>query len=342
MSNSKKRVFVICAVCLVVLLLAVVGVIWHNTNENTTDPTLQPGTESTQMTTDGTETATTPDASVATEPQGTTAGTEPQATTGGSDSTKPTDPAKSTDPTKPADPSKPTDPTTPTDPSKPTEPSNPTDPTQGAEEEEPTTEPTEPPADVVIPVLEFPCEVPNHDLLLERLEPYSGLFVEDGSNKQVKDVAMLLVYNHGDTAVEYTEITVEYQDTTLSFHITALPAGEKMVVQEVSGKAIPSDDAQSASALVVHRAELSIAPEVTVTDNGDNSLTITNVSKKKIPTVRVFYKYYMEDEDLFVGGIAFTVRIGQLGPGSSIVVRPSHYDSKTSRVVMASVYDSET
>ena len=129
-------------------------------------------------------------------------------------------------------------------------------------------------------------------------------------------------------------------DTTLSFHVTALPAGEKMVVQESTGKSVPSDTPQSASALVIHRTKMSIAPEVTVTDNGDNSLTVTNVTGKTIPTIRVFYKYYMGDEDLFVGGIAFTVRINQLGPHSSIVIRPSHYNSQTSRVVMASVYDS--
>lgn len=187
--------------------------------------------------------------------------------------------------------------------------------------------------------LQFPCEVPGHNLRIEKLAPYTGIFVEDGTNQQVTDVAMLLVQNTGDSAVEYAEIMVDYADKTLCFQITALPAGERMVVQEKSGHVVPKGVAGRASALVVHRTRMNITPEISVSDNGDNSLTVKNLTNQTIPTVRVFYKYYMEKENMFVGGIAFTVRITSLGPESSMVVYPSHYNSQTSRVVMATIYE---
>ena len=81
--------------------------------------------------------------------------------------------------------------------------------------------------------------------------------------------------------------------------------------------------------------------KVQVTDNGDNTLTVKNLSNETIPTIRVFYKYYMEDEKLFIGGIAFTVRVSMLGAGASVEIQPSHYASRTSRVVMILTYDSE-
>lgn len=43
--------------------------------------------------------------------------------------------------------------------------------------------------------------------------------------------------------------------------------------------------------------------QVRVTDNGDNSLTVTNLTQEPIVCVRVFYKYYMEDLDVYVGGL---------------------------------------
>lgn len=189
--------------------------------------------------------------------------------------------------------------------------------------------------------LQFPCEIPGYNLKIEKLAPYNGLFVEDGSNVEVENVAMLLVRNEGDKPVEYTEITVTFAQETLHFQITALPAGAKVVVQEKNGKSIPSDTPQKAEALVVRRADLSIAPEISVTDNGDNSLTIKNLTDQTIPTVRVFYKYYLANEDMYVGGIAFTVRITQLQAKSSLVVKPAHFVSETSRIVMALTYDSE-
>lgn len=253
--------------------------------------------------------------------------------------TEPTTPG-ATEATKPGT----TESTTPgaTEATKPDE----TEPTKPTEPEGVTPPPSDLPPTVDIPVadeqtgLQFPCEVPGYDLRIEKLAPYSGMFVEDGSNAKVTDVAMLQVCNKSDYAVEYTEITVKYENDTLLFCITALPAGQTVVVQEKEGKSVPAGVAQEAKALVVQRVEMGIASELSVTDNGDHSLTIENLTDETLPAVRVFYKYYMKDEGLFVGGIAFTVRVTNLTAGEKITVSPSHYNSQTSCVVMAQVYDS--
>ena len=81
--------------------------------------------------------------------------------------------------------------------------------------------------------------------------------------------------------------------------------------------------------------------QVRVTENGNNTLSIRNLTNKSIPTVRVFYKYYMKEEGVFVGGIAFTVRLTRLGAGATVTVQPAHYNSQTCRVVMVLTYDTE-
>lgn len=190
--------------------------------------------------------------------------------------------------------------------------------------------------------ISFPCQVPGYGLTIHHLAPYKGMFVEDGTNANVENVAMLLVSNDSDYPIEYASITVAYGGETLTFDISALPKGEKMVVQEKTGKAVPTGKAQKAQALVVRRANMEMSRDtIRVTDNGDNTLTIQNMTREMIPTVRVFYKYYMEDEDVFVGGIAFTVRITRLEAQSAVTVQPSHYSSETGRVVMVLTYDTE-
>ena len=219
--------------------------------------------------------------------------------------------------------------------------------------DEPVSPPTDLPPTVEIPPEKdpetgetsgstVPCEVPEYGLVIGKLAPYNGMFVEDGTNAKVEDVAMLLVENAGDFPVEYTQICVTYGQEQLLFDVSALPVGEKLVVQEKSGKPVPEGNADAATALVVQRAKLEMSEgKVRVTDNGDNTLTVKNLTDKAIPTVRVFYKYYMEEEDVFVGGISFTVRINRLGAGASITIQPAHYTSQTSRVVMVLTYDSE-
>ena len=226
-----------------------------------------------------------------------------------------------------------------------------TDATQPSEEQ--LVPPEDLPATVVIPTekdpetgksegVKFPCKVPEYGLVIEKIAPYNGVFVENGSNVNVENVAMLMVHNDGDFPVEYTKISVSYEDQTLLFDISALPVGQRLVVQESTGKPIPEGIPKEATAMVVQRVKMEMSEgKVRVTDNGDNTLTVENLTDKTIPTVRVFYKYYMEQEDVFVGGIAFTVRVTRLGAGKSITVQPAHYTSQTGRVVMVLTYDSE-
>lgn len=202
--------------------------------------------------------------------------------------------------------------------------------------------PTTPDPETGAPVIVFPCEVPGYRLRIERLAPYAGMYVEDGTNANVEGVAMLMVRNLGDYPIEYAQIAVQYGTERLLFDISALPVGEQLVVQEKNGKSVPAGPAISANALVVRRADLEMSrDQVEVIDNGDNTLTIRNLTDEVIPAVRVFYKYYMEDEDVFVGGIAFTVRVTDLEAHGSVTIQPSHYTSQTGRVVMVQTYDSE-
>ena len=202
--------------------------------------------------------------------------------------------------------------------------------------------PTTPDPNTGVQVINFPCEVPGYQLRLERLAPYKGMFVEDGTNANVENVAMLLVSNQGDYPIEYAQIVVQYGSQMLTFDISALPVGEQLVVQEKTGKSIADAQVHYANALVVRRAAMDMArDQVQVTDNGDNTLTITNLTDVTIPAVRVFYKYYMEDEKVFVGGIAFTVQVTDLEPNGSVTIQPSHYTSQSGRVVMVQTYESE-
>ena len=73
------------------------------------------------------------------------------------------------------------------------------------------------------------------------------------------------------------------------------------------------------------------------------------------PVFQVYITEYIDDglgnsepalnkitiEEIFVGGIAFTVRLTNLAGGESVTVQPSHYTSQSSRVVMVLTYDTE-
>ena len=184
--------------------------------------------------------------------------------------------------------------------------------------------------------LSFPCAVSEYGLVLKKLDSYEGVFVEDGTNRLLSSVAMLLVENTGSLPVEYAVIYMFCGSETLEFSISALPAGASLLVQEKTGKAPPAEKPEAGEATVIPRAELEMNEKsVLVKDNGDSSLTVTNLTEETLSSVRVFYKYYQEG--VYVGGIAFNLNVTDLPAGKSKTVMPAHFTSADCRVVMVQI-----
>ena len=189
------------------------------------------------------------------------------------------------------------------------------------------------------PVLYLPYTIPGTSLVIQRIAPYSGIYLEDGSNETVADVAAILLYNGGTEAVEYASVTMVYDNGTLEFTASAIPAGAQVAVQESSRRGVVGGALRSCTADVALLPEMTMsADQIQIVDNGDNSLTITNLTDQDIATVRIFYKYYYQDQAAYVGGITFTAKISNLIAGGTLTITPSHYSSTGSMVVMIRTY----
>lgn len=185
-------------------------------------------------------------------------------------------------------------------------------------------------------VLSFPCTLEGYGLVLEKLFPYEGIFLEDGTGRKVSGVAMLQVKNGGSLPVEYCELKLSFAGEELSFSLSALPAGATVLVQEKTGKALPESAPTGAVATVIPRDRLELSEDrVRVKDNGDGSLTVTNLTGEDLSEVRIFYKYCKEG--VYLGGIAFSLRVNGLSAKKSVTLKPAHFTSGECRVVMVQI-----
>ena len=184
--------------------------------------------------------------------------------------------------------------------------------------------------------LSFPCTLEGYGLVLEKLAPYEGIFLEDGTGRKVSRIAMLQVKNGGSLPVEYCELRISFSGEELCFTLSALPAGATVLVQEKAGKALPDSPPTGVVATVIPRDRMSLSEDrVKVKDNGDNSLTVTNLTGEALTDLRIFYKYYKEG--VYLGGIAFSLRINELPAGKSVTLKPAHFASGECRVVMVQI-----
>lgn len=193
---------------------------------------------------------------------------------------------------------------------------------------------TEPPA------LEFPYAIPGTDLVIQKVDSYDGIFLEDGSDQNVTGICAMVLVNTGSTGVEYANISLNQKGTILEFQATVIPAGATVVVQEYN--AAPYRNVAftgcSADVAVAESFEMSVGV-IEVKENADGSLQVTNLTDKTIPCVRVFYKFALEKGSVYVGGITYTAKVVDLAPGASQRLIPSHYAAGSSEIVMVRTYD---
>lgn len=186
----------------------------------------------------------------------------------------------------------------------------------------------------------LPYEIPSSNLVVRQISSYSGSFLEDGSDQDVSNVTVIILENEGREPVEYASITMNRSDgAALEFEATDIQAGATVVIQEKNKAAYRQTSFDSCTASVAEVDTLEFSNDVSVEETEDGSLLVTNLSGQDISCVRVFYKFYMEDEDAYVGGITYVAKLTDLAAGDAQTVMPSHYQSGYSKVVMVRTYD---
>lgn len=190
--------------------------------------------------------------------------------------------------------------------------------------------------------IRFPYTIPDADLVIEQVNSYNGIFFEDGSDKEVSNVAAIVLTNKGKSCIEYASITIKCGTTHLRFVGSSLKAGGTMIVLEAEGKNFENSAYTDCTSEIAYAGQMVMSENlVRVEEHENGGLLVTNLSGEDIPCVRIFYKYYMGDLDVYVGGITYAAKVLDLPAGGNCIVTPSHYYSGYSTIVMVKTYDTK-
>lgn len=191
------------------------------------------------------------------------------------------------------------------------------------------------------PYVKFPYKIGQDSLIVQKIQAYSGSYIEDGSNEQVSDIFAILVTNTGEQCVEFADISLTSEKGVLNFSVSALEAGASCVVLETNRTAYEKQNYLECTAETAFLDKMEMSEtSVEVTETKSGALTVKNVGKDTIPSLRVFYKYYDEEENVYIGGIAYTFQVTDLEAGFSTMVTPAHYQAGQSKVIMVRTYKS--
>ncbi len=184
-----------------------------------------------------------------------------------------------------------------------------------------------------LPTIFFPYAIPGTDLVVQQISPYSGYYLEDGSDRSVDNIAAIVVTNNGE-ALDFVGIGIAQGLTSLAFSGSQIPAHSTVIIQEQTGAMFPSGEYNTCTATMTASTGMQTSSDdIVITDNGNNTFTVANISEKTIPEVTVYFKNYLPDEDVYVGGITYHITLEDIEPDTGVEVNSGHYASGYSVIV---------
>lgn len=189
--------------------------------------------------------------------------------------------------------------------------------------------------------ISLPYNIPDTTLKITNFQPYSGLYIEDGSDRTINGVACLFIENTGDQGYELAQIHVETADGGYNFTASAIPAHSVTAVQDAEAKAFKNAAITDITAAASQPETFAYADNLEVEGLDGGGIRIKNTGSETIPSARIFYKYYFDNMSTYVGGITYSAEIQDLKPNEERTIYSRHYDPAAGRILFTRVYESK-
>ena len=169
-------------------------------------------------------------------------------------------------------------------------------------------------------------------LEVRQIVSYDGKFVEDGTDREVRDVAAIMLYNSRDEIVPYAYVAVYTENCRYSFHAYMIPACSCVLVPEETAQKLKETEILRVFGwTTVSKGNNQI--RLGIEEIGMSTLCVTNRSGSKIKDLTIYYRTHISEGDFYMGGKAFQTKIDYIAPGESVLIDPPNYASGYSKVV---------
>ena len=174
---------------------------------------------------------------------------------------------------------------------------------------------------------------PEQQLICADYGLYNGVYVEDGSDQLVENVAALLVTNGSEQYLDLAKLTYDLDGEEATFMVTGLPAGTSCWVLEYSRKTATADTKfQPVNTITSFRQEVVNTLEGVDLQFNGTMLKATNTTDHDLRELTIYYKVLHEDGN-YLGGITYMVNFGDLEPGQSAEKIAGHFQPDKTHIV---------
>ena len=181
----------------------------------------------------------------------------------------------------------------------------------------------------------FPFTVAGSNLVAKQLVMYEGPYLETGGDVPVSDITALILCNNGQTEIAQAEVTLTGEEK-LSFYVSNIMPGAQVLVLEKDAAPWKNREITGCDGWVREEDRQPLPQQALRIEEVDmGTLSVTNTTPEKLTDIWLFYKNYVPEGDLYVGGITYIETIESLEPGQTVQIKPARYAAGYSRIIKA-------
>ena len=166
-------------------------------------------------------------------------------------------------------------------------------------------------------IINLPFSFSNCDLVLEQLEAYSGLDIENKTDLYLDDVAAGIFINDGNELIESAHVEVFLNSIKYDFQISMLAPGMRILVLNSQKHLYISDSVIRCN---VSASTCDVPTNLFVVLKEHNKgYSLTNRGYEPI-SVSLYYRVRDENKELYYGGVATKLCLEYLPPGKQWII----------------------
>lgn len=181
--------------------------------------------------------------------------------------------------------------------------------------------------------VEFPFSISCTSLVVEAVAGYDGPFYEDGTGREVLNTAAVLLRNTGAEVIPYAHVILRTNSASYIFDGFLIPAGAAVLIPEKYASPYVSAEMITSCFGWATVMKYPDAYALTIEEEGMGQLLITNHGDADVRNLTLYHKTYLQENDLYIGGIAFETRVEHIGAGETALICPQNYAAGYSKVV---------
>lgn len=182
----------------------------------------------------------------------------------------------------------------------------------------------------------LPSDVPGTTLRIHNLVCYEGGYLEDGSDIYVSDVAAILLENTGTYGIRSARVILCWQGGAYVFDVEMLPPDTPVIVLEKDRQPYQQQAWTGCNGVQkTDEADWSVYP-VQLAVQDQTKLQLKNQTDMPVTNLHIYYKNYLKDEQIFLGGTAYCYVVAEIPAGETVTVEPYRFVWGYSRIVQIS------